>query len=349
MGDANNVFISWSGARSKAAAEALRKWLPIVLQSAKPWMSEADIEKGSRGLEEVGKALEDMKVGIICLTPENLTEPWILYEAGALSKTLDAKTRVCTYLLAGLRKRDVKPPLGLFQATEAERDETRKLVHAVNKALEASPVPESNLNDLFDAMWPQLDKQLTALPAATGAAAPKRSMEDMMAEVLELSRGGANDSAKSKDAINTIGATTQEILARVERARTPWVVGAGGSGGVISTLARPPFDIDFEGTIPLVTTSVKAPGSVSGNVSIGTPIAANSEPHLTKAQRASLEKITQRTYARITAAEHEDKKKRGRVRKRRRRAVPRVLADAQRKTSESKEVDQKKNSGDASE
>lgn len=167
-----NVFISWSGRRSKAAAEALRKWLPLVVQSAKPWMSDADIEKGSRGLEEIGKALEGIKVGVICLTPKNLAEPWILYEAGALSKTLDAKTRVCTYLLGGLRKRDVSPPLGLFQATEADSNDTRKFVHAVNNALERS-VPEENLDHLFRAMWPELEEKLAALPAAREAAAPE--------------------------------------------------------------------------------------------------------------------------------------------------------------------------------
>ena|SRR6185312_7799939 len=63
----NNIFISWSGKRSLYAAEALREWLPNVIQAAKPWMSERDIEKGARGLTEVGNALEGMKVGIICL------------------------------------------------------------------------------------------------------------------------------------------------------------------------------------------------------------------------------------------------------------------------------------------
>ena len=190
MGD-DNIFISWSGARSKAAAEAVRRWLPKVLHSAKPRMSETDIEKGSRGLEEVGKALEGMKVGIICLTPENLLEPWVLYEAGALSKTLDAKTRVCTYLLGGLRKRDVTPPLALFQATEAEPEETRKLVHTVNKALDATPVPENDLNDLFDEMWPRLAKELAALPDKRGTAVEKRPVEDMVGEVLEITRDNA--------------------------------------------------------------------------------------------------------------------------------------------------------------
>jgi hypothetical protein len=85
-GDKHNVFISWSGQRSKWAAEALREWLRLVLQAARPWMSGEDIDKGSRGLDEVSRALEGMKIGIICLTPENLDERWILYEAGALSK-----------------------------------------------------------------------------------------------------------------------------------------------------------------------------------------------------------------------------------------------------------------------
>jgi hypothetical protein len=46
------------------------------------------------------------------------------------------------------------------------------------------------LNDVFDAMWPQLEKQLAGLPSAGTVVAPERSAEDMIAEVLELSRDG---------------------------------------------------------------------------------------------------------------------------------------------------------------
>jgi hypothetical protein len=199
LADIHNVFISWSGERSGQAAEALRDWLPIVLQAAKPWISSSDIEKGSRGLEEVGRALEGMSVGIICLTPENQTAPWILYEAGALSKTLDAKTRVCTYLLGGLQPQDVTAPLGMFQSTKATKDDTRKLIHTINKALEAPSVPDVNLEALFDGMWSRLEGQLAVLPEPGSAVQAPRSVPDMVAEILELSRAAANSRKAVQD------------------------------------------------------------------------------------------------------------------------------------------------------
>lgn len=94
MADTYNVFISWSGPRSKSAAEILKRWLPIVVHTANPWMSATDIDKGTRWSEEVAAALDTMKAGIICLTPENLSAEWLLFEAGALSKTRDPRTRV---------------------------------------------------------------------------------------------------------------------------------------------------------------------------------------------------------------------------------------------------------------
>jgi hypothetical protein len=154
-------------------------------------MSDSDIEKGSRGLNEVADALEGIKVGIICLTPENLSAEWILYEAGALSKTLDAKTRVCTYLLANLHSQDVKPPLGMFQSTRAEKEDTRKLVHTINKHLDVTSVPDVGLNALFDKMWPELEAKLMALPKQPGVPPPKRSADEVLAEILELNRAMA--------------------------------------------------------------------------------------------------------------------------------------------------------------
>ena len=142
MEKVHNVFISWSGERSRVVANFLHQWLPKIIQAAKPWLSSEDIDKGSRSQSEIARALAEIRVGIVCLSPENLTKPWIIFEAGALSKSIDDRTRICTYLIGGLGPEDVEPPLGTFQATKAEKEDTRKLLHTINAAVSDEPIPK---------------------------------------------------------------------------------------------------------------------------------------------------------------------------------------------------------------
>jgi TIR domain len=188
----HNVFISWSGDRSQGIADALYEWLPMVVQSVKPWMSRHSIDKGSRGALEMAKALDGTKVGITCLTPENLAAPWILYEAGCLSKTIDDQTRLCTYLLGGLQNRDIEPPLAQFQHTSPTETDTRVLVHTINKAVGGDdPVPDKTLDAVFTRSWPMLQEYLDAFPSAPQPVT-KRSVEDMLSEILEFTRSETN-------------------------------------------------------------------------------------------------------------------------------------------------------------
>ena len=110
------VFISWSGDKSKAFAELLREWLPMFLDNVTPWVSSMDIGLGNRWGKEIGDNLSVIDIGILCLTPESVVAPWVLFEAGALSKSVDA-ARVIP-LLVDLDKRGlIGSPLGQFQAT----------------------------------------------------------------------------------------------------------------------------------------------------------------------------------------------------------------------------------------
>src|SRR5438045_2181304 len=126
------VFISWSGELSRQVAKLLHEWLGNVLQNVEPWLSEADIEKGSVWFGEIGDQLAKTGFGILCLTPENLTAPWLLFEAGALSKGL-TKARVCP-LLVKVQPTDLRPPLSQFNAALPVKDEMQKLVTAINTA-----------------------------------------------------------------------------------------------------------------------------------------------------------------------------------------------------------------------
>jgi hypothetical protein len=112
------VFISWSGPRSKTFALYVHEWLKAAVQRAEPWMSERDIQPGQRWNEEISSRLKDTNFGIICLTPENLNAPWLLFEAGALAKAVDSAHVVP--LLFGMRKAQLTFPLAQFQAVEAD-------------------------------------------------------------------------------------------------------------------------------------------------------------------------------------------------------------------------------------
>jgi hypothetical protein len=81
------VFISWAGTKSRVVAEALHGWLPNVVNAVEPFMSEMDIGKGALGVKVIADQLQSSRFGIICLTADNLSRPWINYEAGALAKS----------------------------------------------------------------------------------------------------------------------------------------------------------------------------------------------------------------------------------------------------------------------
>jgi hypothetical protein len=128
------VFISWSGDRSQKVAFALREWIPSVINDVDPWVSDEDIKTGAHWPTQLGRELQEAKFGIICLTPENLNAPWILFEAGALSKVID-QARVTPYLF-DVEKLQIEPPLGHFQASKAQKEDTRKLLHSINGIIE---------------------------------------------------------------------------------------------------------------------------------------------------------------------------------------------------------------------
>ncbi len=193
-----NVFLSWSGERSRLVADYLRGWLSSVVQAAKPWMSDSEIDKGSRSLGEIAKALSDIKVGIICLTPENLDRPWLLFEGGALSKSIDERTRLCTYLIGGLEPAGVSPPLGMFQGTMATKAETLKLVRTINRVVSEDPISDESLDEVFEAMWPKLESRLESLPAPVNPIPAKRPSDEIMAEILELVRAQASQREKTR-------------------------------------------------------------------------------------------------------------------------------------------------------
>jgi hypothetical protein len=178
------IFVSWSGSRSKAIASALKQWLPDVFQGLAVWMSDHDIEAGERWGIELGTALRECKLGVICLTAESLQSRWLTFEAGALSSAIDG-ARVIPYRFQ-LRSADISPPLSQFQDVAADNEGTYKLVKSINDALGKPLAEEEKVKRVFEHWWPDLEAQLDSIQHLEQSEA--RTEREILEEILDLAR-----------------------------------------------------------------------------------------------------------------------------------------------------------------
>jgi hypothetical protein len=239
-----DIFITWSGPRSFAVAEALKEYLPMVVNDFSPWLSTADIDKGANWRGELTTALNNARAGIICLTPSNLTAPWLLFEAGAIAKRVEEKPLACT-LLIGVESSDLSGPLTLFQDTKPTRDDLLRLIKTLNKALGDEARTETQIEGIFGIVWPKLEERLSNLPSDGPAERPRRSEREMLEELVDLQRSkSASDAmllgqlgqAEGKISELTVRLASAETSLSLERERARLAGGAWSEGlkGVLS-------------------------------------------------------------------------------------------------------------------
>jgi hypothetical protein len=184
------IFISWSGDTSKKVAEAIREWLPTVLQTVKPYFTPSDIEKGTRWSSDIAGELDDSMAGIFCVTRENLTSQWLMFEAGAISKKVE-QSLVCPILI-GLDNSDINGPLTQFQTTLFEKADFKRLVSDLNKANKSIVLEESVLHKVFEQFWPELEMKVNRVIGSSSSEGTGmgdlRSDRELLEEILELSR-----------------------------------------------------------------------------------------------------------------------------------------------------------------
>jgi hypothetical protein len=186
------VFLSWSGEQSHKVAVVFRDWFPSVIQSLVPYVSSEDIDKGARWSTDIAKELEDSTFGILCVTRDNLNAPWLTFEAGALSKTMD-KAFVSPFLF-DIKRSEVDGPILQFQSTILEKEDIKKLLNTLNKACADEKLSDERLKKAFDVWYPKLEEELYKIKPSSKAESPspkestKTTTNEILEEILELSR-----------------------------------------------------------------------------------------------------------------------------------------------------------------
>ncbi|MDE6260584.1 MAG: toll/interleukin-1 receptor domain-containing protein [Oscillospiraceae bacterium] len=199
------LFISWSGEFSKKVAERLSIWIPTIIQSVNVFYSPDDIAKGENWSNHLDKELKESSFGVICLTPENVTAPWIHFEAGALAKSLD--TRISAILL-GVNPSEVQGPLSRYQNTVFEKEDFYKLFLSIDEASENRLKP-SILRNAFDNAWDKLYAEISQIISIYPTSPTEEPVErdansDAIQEILRLVRRMDNNSPAGNEIIKTV-------------------------------------------------------------------------------------------------------------------------------------------------
>lgn len=227
------LFLSWSGSLSHAIAKEFRDWMPMILQHVQPYISSSDINKGARWAMDIAGELEASHFGVIFVTPDNTEAPWIMFEAGALAKSV-TKSAVVP-LLFDVSAADLRDsPLLQFQMAQFNKEEIRKLLGSINSSSGEQALEDGTLSPLFDTLWPQLNDKVekavskskreagrkTPPDAAEESDVLKESMEEALVNTRNILKMMSNyeqvlvDRASSNQPISRLERNTFELAVR---------------------------------------------------------------------------------------------------------------------------------------
>jgi hypothetical protein len=136
-----------------------------------------------------------------------LEAPWLLFESGALSKSIK-EASVYTLLVGGLRIGDIEGPLSHFQHTLFEKEDFFKLVKSINEAQGSAKQDETRLRKIFDKFWDELETSVSTATKIDSKPEKKRNTEDMLRELLETTNYIARNIPDSRQ---------QDLLSEVRR------------------------------------------------------------------------------------------------------------------------------------
>lgn len=175
-------------------------------------MSGHHIKPGKLWDLELTKSLRSTNCAILVLTRENQAAPWLLYEAGVLSRA-SGKRQVIPYKV-DLPQQAVASPLARFQGFDATEGGTRSLVEELN-AIATESIPEKRLNQLFDVFWPKLKDEIeAALQSAGGNAGREPDTNEYLREILGILKS-SNESATSATSSTPEERPSEALRARV--------------------------------------------------------------------------------------------------------------------------------------
>jgi len=211
-----DIFLSWSGEAARQIAPLLKTFFKFVL-GVDSFFSESDIPGGEFWNDQVRTRLQEAKIGVIVLTPSNLYEPWLAFEAGAIAFR-DNNHRCCPLLFGDVSLDRLPSPFQALKDRPFEHNHIRMLVEEIGKALSLS-VDAATIGDRFETKWRRLQKDVDKVLHAPAVPARILRRQDvpLIPPTLQILRDRWHDS-KHKDfkLFSFYGLNDNEAFSRIQ-------------------------------------------------------------------------------------------------------------------------------------
>jgi hypothetical protein len=149
------IFISWFDEKSQAVADALGDWIPSVIQAVETSVASEDIRKGTKWLQEVTTELSQSSSTILCIISSNLGDPWLNFEMGVLSTSLDM-SKVIPLFIGAERSELDDGPLARFSSAVFDKNDIYQMMEMINASVGKGKITKGRLRNTFDVWWPKL-------------------------------------------------------------------------------------------------------------------------------------------------------------------------------------------------
>ncbi len=151
-----NIFLSYSGEKSKRVAKALSEFLRKVVQDISVSFPEADIAIGEHWRSSIEHAYSEADLSIVCVTPENVEKPWIHFEVGSLA----GKGVQVIPFLCDMEPAELPSPLSAFQSIKVNENGLWNLVQLIQSLQSNQPNLPNDRKESFDRNWPAFMAEL---------------------------------------------------------------------------------------------------------------------------------------------------------------------------------------------
>jgi hypothetical protein len=151
----------------------------MVVHQVDAWISSRDIDPGRRWALALGRELEQSDFAVVCLTRENRNSPWILFEAGAAARSLEARV---VPLLLGIGASELDGPLAQFQSLPADEAGMRKLTTTLYDS-SSSRLDGRQRDVVFSKLWPILQERLASLMEQQRRVTHVQSPKDLLDDI----------------------------------------------------------------------------------------------------------------------------------------------------------------------